>query len=123
MDATADLLLYGNAELAPSLKWPTPPVTRRTHQHDYRRARHCLHPSRPPPEAEGWLEIDSTRVDQPGKVDRIINPYLNTTDMDECELEKRNQQWLEYEDHGSIKRPGEQSYTSTRAPGWTAIAP
>ncbi len=37
---------------------------------------------------EGWFEIDSTRIDRPGKVDKIINPYVNTQDMDACAIEQ-----------------------------------
>jgi uncharacterized radical SAM protein YgiQ len=46
---------------------------------------------------QGWMEIDSTRVDQPGKIDRIINPYVNTQELSDCELEQRNNKWLENE--------------------------
>ncbi len=105
MDAGADLLLYGNAERA---------VIEIAHRLAHGDAvdsitdvRGTAFIRRHTPEAsEAWMEIDSTRVDQPGKIDRIINPYLNTTDMDECEIEKRNLQWFEYEDP-RIKRPGE----------------
>ncbi len=30
------------------------------------------------PTAEGWFEIDSTEVDQPGRIDEHINPYQTT---------------------------------------------
>jgi radical SAM superfamily enzyme YgiQ (UPF0313 family) len=30
---------------------------------------------------EGWFEIDSTSVDQPGRVEDHINPYLTTSDQ------------------------------------------
>ena len=59
---------------------------------------------------QDWMEIDSSRIDQPGKIDRIINPYLNTTEMDECEVEKRNVQWFSYEDPRS-KRTDEHKLT------------
>ena len=42
----------------------------------------------------------------PGKIDRIINPYVNTRDLDACEVEQRNQQWLEGKQHRP-KRPDE----------------
>ena len=29
---------------------------------------------------EGWWEIDSTRIDRPGKVDTVVNPYVNPRD-------------------------------------------
>lgn len=39
---------------------------------------------------KGYREIDSTRVDRPGRIDKIVNPYVNTQDLDECEVERRN---------------------------------
>ncbi|MBK8454635.1 MAG: YgiQ family radical SAM protein [Thiofilum sp.] len=106
IDAAADLLLYGNAERA---------VVEVAHRiaegekiADITDVRGTAFIRRGSP--EGWMEIDSTRVDQPGKIDRIINPYLNTTDMDECEIEKRNVQWFEYQDPRS-KRPDEHKLT------------
>lgn len=106
IDAAADLLLYGNAERA---------VVEVAHRiaegekiADITDVRGTAFIRRGSP--EGWMEIDSTRVDQPGKIDRIINPYLNTTDIDECEIEKRNVQWFEYQDPRS-KRPDEHKLT------------
>ncbi|RZO03653.1 YgiQ family radical SAM protein [Pseudomonas aeruginosa] len=37
---------------------------------------------------EGWFEIDSTRIDRPGKIDKIINPYVNTQDTAACAIEQ-----------------------------------
>lgn len=106
IDAAADLLLYGNAERA---------VVEVAHRiaegekiADITDVRGTAFIRRGSP--EGWMEIDSTRVDQPGKIDRIINPYLNTTDMDECEIEKRNVQWFDYQDPRS-KRQDEHKLT------------
>ncbi|MFI0399586.1 MAG: YgiQ family radical SAM protein [Thiolinea sp.] len=106
VDAAADLLLYGNAERA---------IIEVAHRlaageniADMTDVRGTAFIRRGSP--DGWMEIDSTRVDQPGKIDRIINPYLNTTEMDECEIEKRNVQWFEYQDPRS-KRPDEHKLT------------
>ncbi|MFZ1389787.1 MAG: YgiQ family radical SAM protein [Thiolinea sp.] len=106
IDASADLLLYGNAERA---------IIEVAHRladgekiAEITDVRGTAFIRRGSP--EGWMEIDSTRVDQPGKIDRIINPYLNTTEMDECEIEKRNVQWFEYQDPRS-KRPDEHKLT------------
>ena len=106
VDASADLLLYGNAERA---------IIEVAHRlaagesiADITDVRGTAFIRRGSP--DGWMEIDSTRVDQPGKIDRIINPYLNTTEMDECEIEKRNVQWFEYQDPRS-KRPDEHKLT------------
>ncbi len=106
LDASADLLLYGNAERA---------VIEVAHRLAAGEAVETITDVRGTAfirrgSPEGWMEIDSTRVDQPGKIDRIINPYLNTTDMDECEIEKRNVQWFEYQDPRS-KRPDEHKLT------------
>jgi uncharacterized radical SAM protein YgiQ len=106
MDTAADLLLYGNAERA---------VVEVAHRIASGEAiaritdvRGTAFIRRDTPQS--WMEIDSSRVDQPGKIDRIINPYLNTTELDECEVEKRNVQWFEYEDPRS-KRPDEHQLT------------
>jgi len=106
VDASADLLLYGNAERA---------IIEVAHRladgekiADITDVRGTAFIRRGSP--DGWMEIDSTRVDQPGKIDRIINPYLNTTEIDECEVEKRNLQWFEYQDPRS-KRPDEHKLT------------
>ncbi|TFZ33133.1 YgiQ family radical SAM protein, partial [Pseudomonas syringae] len=37
---------------------------------------------------QGWYEVDSTRSDRPGKVDKIINPYVNTQDTQACAIEQ-----------------------------------
>ena len=106
LDTAADLVLYGNAERA---------VLEVAHRMANGEAVEAITDVRGTAfirrgTPDGWMEIDSTRVDQPGKIDRIINPYLNTTDMDECEMEKRNVQWFEYQDPRS-KRPDEHKLT------------
>lgn len=84
LDARADLLLYGNAEravveLAHRLAAGEPVA-------QIRDIRGTAFVRRDTP--EGWMEIDSTRIDRPGKVDKIINPYVNTRDLPACELER-----------------------------------
>ena len=102
MDATADILLYGNAERA--IVELAHRLSRGESIIDITDIRGTAFIRRDTP--EGWQEIDSTRVDQPGKIDRIINPYVNTQDMDECEIEQRNAKWLDYKPPGP-KRPNE----------------
>jgi uncharacterized radical SAM protein YgiQ len=34
--------------------------------------------------AEGWVEIDSSEVDQPGRVEDHVNPYVNTSEKKDC---------------------------------------
>lgn len=84
LDARADLLLYGNAERA---------VVELAHRlaageviDGITDIRGTAFVRKDTP--EGWMEIDSTRIDRPGKIDKIINPYVNTRDLPQCELEK-----------------------------------
>lgn len=106
LDASADLVLYGNAERAVIEVAHRIAAGEKVQNITDVRGTAFIRRGSP----EGWMEIDSTRVDQPGKIDRIINPYLNTTDMDECEMEKRNAQWIDYQDPRS-KRPDEHKLT------------
>ncbi len=71
VDAKCDLLLYGNAERAIvevahrlAAKEPVQTIT------DVRGTAFIQRAS-----GEGWFEIDSTAVDQPGRVEDHINPY------------------------------------------------
>ncbi len=85
MDATADILLYGNAEraiveVAQRLSWGES-IT------DIDDIRGTAFIRRNTP--TDWFELDSTRIDRPGRVDRIINPYVNTQDTDACAVEQQ----------------------------------
>jgi uncharacterized radical SAM protein YgiQ len=76
VDAQADLLVYGNAEraivdLAHRLGRGEPIGTITD-----LRGTAFLRGDTP----EGWWEIDSTRIDRPGKVDTVVNPYVNPQD-------------------------------------------
>ena len=84
MDATADILLYGNAEravveVAQRLSWGESIDT-------ITDVRGTAFIRRDTP--VGWFELDSTRIDRPGKVDKIINPYVNTQDTAACAIEQ-----------------------------------
>ncbi len=81
VDATADILLYGNAERA--LVEVSHRFARGDTVDTMMDIRGCAFMRRKTP--QGWWEIDSTRVDRPGKVDHIVNPYVSTTDSSECE--------------------------------------
>ncbi|MES3003246.1 MAG: YgiQ family radical SAM protein [Pseudomonadota bacterium] len=77
VDAKCDILLYGNAERAIveiahrlAAKEPVQQIT------DVRGTAFVQRSS-----PEGWIEIDSTQVDQPGRVEDHINPYLTTADQ------------------------------------------
>ncbi|MBA2963153.1 MULTISPECIES: YgiQ family radical SAM protein [Ramlibacter] len=80
VDAKCDLLLYGNAERAIveiahrlAAKEPVEHITDVRGTAFFRRST--------PAASEGWMEIDSTTVDQPGRVDDHVNPYLTTSDQ------------------------------------------
>ncbi len=80
LDASADILLYGNAERA---------IVELSHRiargdairdiTDIRGTAFIRH-DRP----EGWWEIDSTRIDRPGRIDQVVSPYVNTQDGEAC---------------------------------------
>lgn len=87
LDATADMLFYGNAERA---------IVEVAHRlaageniADITDVRGTGFIRRDTP--ANWWELDSTRVDMPGKIDRMVNPYLNPKEMDDCEAKRRNE--------------------------------
>ena len=85
LDAKADILLYGNAERAlvevAHRIAQGEPVSQITDV----RGTAFIRKDTP----ADWLEIDSTRVDRPGRVDQIINPYVNTQDTAACAIEQQ----------------------------------
>lgn len=100
VDATADMLLYGNAERA------IVEVAHRLAQGEgiekITDVRGTVFVRRDTP--EGWMEIDSSRIDRPGKIDKIVNPYINTQEMSACERERRDNAFYgaEYNDQGEV---------------------
>ena len=80
VDAKCDILLYGNAEraiveIAHRLA-AREPIEKMT---DIRGTAFVRR--REDPTAEGWLEIDSTDVDRPGRVEAHVNPYRMVSDQ------------------------------------------
>ncbi|MDM7943034.1 MAG: YgiQ family radical SAM protein [Hydrogenophaga sp.] len=80
VDSKCDLLLYGNAERALvevahriAAREPVEHIT------DVRGTAFVRRPG--DPTAEGWIEIDSTDVDMPGRVEDHLNPYLTTSEQ------------------------------------------
>ena len=80
VDAKCDLLLYGNAERAIveiahrlAAREPVESIT------DVRGTAFV----RRPDDASGkdWIEIDSTSVDEPGRVEAHFNPYMTTSEL------------------------------------------
>jgi uncharacterized radical SAM protein YgiQ len=83
VDSKADLLLYGNAERAIievahrlAARKPIESLT------DIRGTAYMVRTS-PELAPQGWMEIDSTEVDRPGRIDEHINPYLTTEEAAE----------------------------------------
>jgi uncharacterized radical SAM protein YgiQ len=80
VDAKCDLLLYGNAERAIveiahrlAAKEPVQKITD---------VRGTAFVRRPDDETgRGWFEIDSTSVDEPGRVEAHVNPYMTTSEQ------------------------------------------
>ncbi|MBC7704878.1 MAG: YgiQ family radical SAM protein, partial [Rhodoferax sp.] len=80
VDAKCDLLLYGNAERAIveiahrlAAREPVQSITD---------VRGTAFVRRPDDESgKGWFEINSTSVDEPGRVERQVNPYLTTSEQ------------------------------------------
>ena len=80
VDSKCDLLLYGNAERALvevahriAAREPVEHIT------DVRGTAFIRRPH--DPTAEGWIELDSSEVDQPGHVEDHINPYQTTSEQ------------------------------------------
>ena len=86
IDSHADMLVYGNAERAiVDIAHRMSRGESITSIKDVRGTA-FLRDDTP----EGWWEIDSTRIDRPGKIDAIVNPYVNTQDascVDKAESE------------------------------------
>jgi len=97
VDAQADILLYGNAEraiveLAHRLADGTPIK-------DITDIRGTAFLRKDTP--EGYIEIDSSRIDRPGRIESRINPYINTQEITDCEKERRNNAWLGIDEDGN----------------------
>jgi len=79
-DACADFLVYGNAERA--IVELSHRMARGERVADITDVRGTafIRQDRP----EDWWEIDSTRIDRPGRIDQIVNPYVNTQESKAC---------------------------------------
>ena len=79
-DAAADLLVYGNAERA--IVEIAHRIARGDKVGDITDVRGTAFIREG--ELDGWWEIDSTRIDRPGRIDQIVNPYVNTQSRESC---------------------------------------
>ena len=97
VDAQADLLLYGNAERA------VVEVAHRLARGDAVESitdvRGTAFIRRDTP--GGYTEIDSTRVDRPGRLEARVNPYVNTQAITDCERQRRNNAWFGLDEDGN----------------------
>ena len=80
VDAKCDLLLYGNAERA--LVEIAHRLAAREPVEQITDVRGTAFVRRPDDETgKGWFEIDSTTVDEPGRVEAHVNPYMTTSEQ------------------------------------------
>ncbi len=80
IDAGADMLVYGNAERA--IVEISHRLARGELIGEIKDIRGTAFVRDDTP--QGWWEIDSTRVDRPGRIDAIVSPYVNTQDTEAC---------------------------------------
>jgi uncharacterized radical SAM protein YgiQ len=80
-DSKCDLLLYGNAERA--IVEIAHRLAAKEPVHEITDVRGTAFFQRTKP--EGWFQIDSTEVDQPGRVEDHINPYQTTSEQAEAQ--------------------------------------
>ena len=81
LDAGADMLVYGNAERAiVEIAHRLARGERVSEINDVRGTAFLRED-----DLDGWWEINSTRIDRPGRVDAIVNPYVNTQTSAKCE--------------------------------------
>ncbi len=80
VDASADMLVYGNAERA--ILDLSHRIARGEQVADITdiRGTAFIRNDRP----KGWWEINSTRIDRPGRIDQIVSPYVNTQESAQC---------------------------------------
>ncbi len=97
VDAQADILLYGNAERAIVELAHRLADGKSIKEITDIRGTAFLREDTP----EGYTEIDSSRIDRPGRVESRVNPYINTQEITDCEKERRNNAWLGVDENGN----------------------
>jgi uncharacterized radical SAM protein YgiQ len=114
IDSKCDLLLYGNAERAVveiahrlAAKEPVNQITD---------VRGTVFMRRETP--EGWMEIDSTSVDAPGRVEAHVNPYLMISEqaLEQGESCARNDEARTVADAANAKNASKRKSTAGEAP-------
>ena len=84
LDAGADILVYGNAERA--IVELSHRIARGEKVSDITNVRGTAFLRNDT--LDGWWEIDSTRIDRPGRIDQIVSPYVNTQERGACETQQ-----------------------------------
>ncbi len=97
LDAQADLLLYGNAERALAEIAHRLSLGEAIASISDVRGTALIRRDTP----AGFQEIDSSRIDRPGKIDGIVNPYINTPEISDCEQQRRNAQQFGMDENGN----------------------
>lgn len=114
VDSKCDLLLYGNAERAVveiahrlAAKEPVRQITD---------VRGTAFVRRETP--EGWMEIDSTSIDIPGRVEAHVNPYLMISEqaLEQGESCARNDEARAVADAANTKNSGKRNLSSSESP-------
>jgi uncharacterized radical SAM protein YgiQ len=80
IDSGADILLYGNAERAIAEVAHALGQGKRLSEMTNIRGTTIIRASVP----DGWTEIDSTRVDWPGKIEKLLSPYEYVQDQQDA---------------------------------------
>lgn len=92
IDSTADILLYGNAERAIAEVTMALAEGKSVHELTNIRGTAVIRKQAP----DGWTEIDSTRIDWPGNIDKLPNPYEyqhnNSSFIDAANTDPNNSQ-------------------------------
>ena len=89
IDSGADILLYGNAERAIVELTHALAEGRNVEDLTDLRGTTIVRDATP----AGWTEIDSTRIDWPGQIDQIPNPYdMKDTDGESCSSKEEKEQ-------------------------------
>ena len=114
VDSKCDLLLYGNAERAVveiahrlAAKEPVRQITD---------VRGTAYVRRETP--EGWMEIDSTSIDTPGRVEAHVNPYLMISEqaLEQGESCARNDEARAVADAANAKSTDKKNLTAGESP-------
>jgi uncharacterized radical SAM protein YgiQ len=116
VDSKCDILLYGNAERA--LIEVAHRIARRDPVETITDVRGTAFVRRA--SEEGWFEVDSTEVDEPGVVEAHINPYLTTSEQAAAQGQSCSK-----EDGGNAATvsPGTACGTAPNTPAMPAVQP